>query len=95
MTRLEKGELTYVVVLVKVKSNIKIEIPHDVSKFLAKNKYVMPLKLPKEFSPRRKIDHRSELKLGSIPLVQAPYCMSQLELSKLCARHFLSFLMLG
>ena len=44
---------------------------------------VMPENLPNELLPRRKVDHKIEVKPGTKPPSKAPYCLCKKELEEL------------
>ena len=62
----------------------KVElVPKCVKDVLKKYQDVMPEDLPNELPPRREVDHKIEVKLGSEPPSKAPYRLSQKELEDL------------
>ncbi|XP_055835195.1 uncharacterized protein LOC129903678 [Solanum dulcamara] len=80
---LKKRKDTFLAALVEVKPNVKVDAPECVAHVLEDFKVVMPLKLLKILPPRRDIDHKIELLLGSIASAQAPYRMSPKKLTEL------------
>ena len=66
-----------------------MEVPDLVVSILKEFKDVMPAKLPKELPPRRPIDHKIELMLGTKAPAQAPYRMSSCKLvtRKVCVAY--------
>ena len=80
---LKQGLETYVVALEEIKEGHAIEVHNSEAELLHEFVDVMPIALPKEFPPRRPIDHRIELILGSKPPTLAPYWMSPAELLEL------------
>ncbi|RVW96773.1 Retrovirus-related Pol polyprotein from transposon 17.6 [Vitis vinifera] len=80
---LKKGQETYVVPLIEIKEGQSMEVPDSVVKILKEFKDVMPAELLKELPPRRPIDHKIELLLGTKASVQAPYRMPPAELLEL------------
>ena len=80
---LKQGLETYVAALVEIKEGQAMEVLTLVSELLHEFVDVMPETLPKEFPPRRPIDHRIEFIPGSKPPALAPYRMSPVELLEL------------
>ena len=54
-------------------------MPKEIQELLEEFKDVMPEQLPKKLPPKRSIDHRIEIYLGSDPLAKAPYRLLQDE----------------
>ncbi|KAI3469025.1 hypothetical protein Pfo_025688 [Paulownia fortunei] len=79
------GEPTYLATLKeKVPAVTKEEeLPPIIQNVLEKNKDVMPDELPKKLLPKREIDHKIELELGTKPPAIAPYRMAPPELEEL------------
>ncbi|KAK4713687.1 hypothetical protein R3W88_019594 [Solanum pinnatisectum] len=63
---LGKGETTFLAALVKIKSDVKVEVLDCVAKVLKQFVDLMPPELPKKLPPRRDIDHKIKLLPGSI-----------------------------
>ena len=62
----------------------KVElVPKCVEDVLKRYQDVMPEDLPNELPPRRKVDHKIEVKPGIEPPSKAPYRLSQKELEEL------------
>ena len=80
---LKKREMTYLAIMIEVKQDKFVEDPDAVARLLEEFGDVMPPKLPKTFPPRRVVDHKIELVLGSKPPSKAPYRMSPMELTKI------------
>nr|CAD1832986.1 unnamed protein product [Ananas comosus var. bracteatus] len=81
---MRRGELTYVAALkLETGSGDETPTPPKVAKLLKEFKDVMPPELPKSLPPRRAVDHRIELELGTRPLARSPYRMSHPELAEL------------
>ena len=74
---------TYVAAWVEIKEGQEMEVSDSVARLLHEFVDVMPAPLPKELPPRRPIDHRIELILGSKPPALAPYRMSPAKLLEL------------
>ena len=60
-----------------------MEVPDSVVSILKEFKDVMPAELPKKLPPRRPIDHKIELMLGTKASTQASYRMPPVELLEL------------
>jgi len=80
---LRRGEVTYLAALREVKKRDAVEVPEKVAELLVEFSDVMPAELPKTLPPRRAVDHKIELMLGSIPPARVPYRMSSKELVEL------------
>ena len=80
---LKQGLETYVAAWVEIKEGQEMKVPGSVARLLHEFADVMPAALPKEFPPRRPIDHRIELIPRSKPPALAPYRMSPTELLEL------------
>lgn len=63
---LGKGETTFLVALVIIKPDVKVEVPDCVAKVLKQFLDLMPPEVPMKMPPRRDIDHKIELLPGSI-----------------------------
>ena len=62
----------------------KVElVPKCVKDILKRYQDVMLEDLPNELSPRRKVDHKIEVKSEIEPPPKAPYCLSQMKLEEL------------
>ena len=62
----------------------KVElVPKCVEDVLKRYQDVLPEDLPNKLPPRRKVDHKIEVKLGTEPPSKAPYRLSQKELEEL------------
>ena len=62
----------------------KVElVPKCIQDVLKRYQNVMPEDLPNELPPRRKVDHKIEMKPRTEPPSKAPYCLSQKELEEL------------
>ena len=81
--RLKKGEMTYLATIIEVKQDKFVEVPNVVARLLEEFVDVMPPELPKTLPPRRDIDHKIELVLGSKPPSKALYRMSFMELAEM------------
>ena len=64
---LKKREMTYLATMIEVKQDKFVEDPDAVARLLEEFGDVMPLELPKTFPPRRVVDHKIELVLGTKP----------------------------
>jgi hypothetical protein len=80
---LRRGEVTYLAALREVKENDVVHVPEKVAELLKEFKNVMHVELPKTLQPRRAVDHKIELLLGSTPPTRASYHMSPKELVEL------------
>lgn len=63
---LRKGETTFLAAFVTIRPDVKGEVPDCVAKVLKQFVDLIPPELPKKLPPRRDIDHKIELLLGSI-----------------------------
>ncbi|WMV38266.1 hypothetical protein MTR67_031651 [Solanum verrucosum] len=63
---LGKGETIFLVALVMIKPDVKVEVPDCVAKVLKQFLDLMPPKVPMKMPSRRDIDHKIELLPGSI-----------------------------
>ncbi|PHT78044.1 hypothetical protein T459_16096 [Capsicum annuum] len=70
---LKKGAETFLVAMIEVKPDVMIDVHDCFADLLRQYVDVIPPKLPKEFLPRRDIDHKIELLPGSVAQPQAPY----------------------
>jgi len=73
----------FLATIVDKKADYCGEVPKEIANVLQQFEDVMPPQLPKKLPPRRAIDHRIELVLGTKPPSQAPYRMSPMELAEL------------
>ena len=69
--------------LIEVKPDQMVEIPDEIARVLDEYADLMPAELPKQFPPRRAIDHQIVLESGARPPARAPYRMSPIELKEL------------
>ncbi|XP_070048663.1 uncharacterized protein [Nicotiana tomentosiformis] len=81
----KKGEPTFLATLTGIVENSleAVALPPCIEQVLKDNKDVIPEELPKQFPPRREIDHQIELVLGAKPLAMLPYRMAPPELEEL------------
>lgn len=75
-----KGQLTYVVALIKTKLEKMLEVSDEIVPILQEYADVMPLDLPKKFPPRNPTNHQIELVPRANPLTQVPCRMAPLKL---------------
>jgi hypothetical protein len=80
---IHKGGEMFLAIVVDEKMNYYKEVPKEIASVLKQFEDVMLPQLPKKLPPRRAIDHRIELVLGTKPPFQAPYRMSLMELEEL------------
>ncbi|XP_075103854.1 uncharacterized protein LOC142178413 [Nicotiana tabacum] len=83
--RFKKGEPTFLATLTGIVENSleAVALPPCIEQVLEDNKDVIPQELPKQFPPRREIDHQIELVPGVKPLAMLPYRMAPPELEEL------------
>ncbi|XP_016172403.1 uncharacterized protein LOC107614784 [Arachis ipaensis] len=79
----KKGEITYLTILQEESTSEREEIPPEIKEVLEENKDVVPLELPKQLPPRRKVDHKIELESRIKPSASASYRMAPPELEEL------------
>ncbi|RVW23185.1 hypothetical protein CK203_099560 [Vitis vinifera] len=77
---IRKGQLTYVVALIKTKLEKMLEVSDEIVPILQEYADVMPLELPKKFPPRNPTNHQIELVPRAKPPAQVPYRMAPLKL---------------
>ncbi|KAF3615589.1 hypothetical protein FXO38_35032 [Capsicum annuum] len=80
---LKKGAETFLVAMIEVKPDVMIDVHDCFADLLRQYVDVIPPKLPKEFLPRRDIDHKMELLPGSVAQAQAPHRMAHKDLAEL------------
>ena len=80
---LKKGEITYLAAMIKVKQDNFVEVPDVIVGLLEELVDVMPSKLPKSFPPRRAVNHKINLVLGSKLPSKSLYKMSPMELAEM------------
>jgi hypothetical protein len=80
---IHKGGEMFLAIIVDEKMNYYKEVPKEIASVLKQFEDVMLPQLQKKLPPRRAIDHRIELVLGTKPQFQAPYRMSLMELEEL------------
>jgi hypothetical protein len=80
---LREGDVTHLAALIEVKEKDIADVPKEVVELLKEFEDVMPTELPKTLSPKRAVDYKIELLLGSTPPTRVPYRMSPKELVEL------------
>ncbi|XP_059663489.1 uncharacterized protein LOC132309170 [Cornus florida] len=82
-TGLKRGDSTFLAAMIEIKLDQFVELPDSVAEILEEFAEVIPPELPKQLPPRRAVDHKIELELGSRAPAQAPYRMAPSELAEL------------
>ena len=76
----KKEEMMSLALLQEVSTAKGEDVPYKIKEVLEENKDVIPLELPKQLPPRRKMDDNIELELGAKPPISKPYRMSAISM---------------
>nr|XP_025697450.1 uncharacterized protein LOC112798992 [Arachis hypogaea] len=76
----KKEEMMSLTLLQKESTAKGEDVPYKIKEVLEENKDVIPLELPKQLPPRRKMDDNIELELGAKPPISKPYRMGAISM---------------